>query len=98
MMNNNEYPNIPAEKFVMVNKDHRISDQKFEDKPIGYFKDAWIRFRKNKGSIVAACIILAIVLFSLLAPLMIRDHSATFMDTYYAKKPSRVLADRKSVV
>ncbi len=95
MMNNNEYPNIPAEKFVMVNKDHRISDQKFEDKPIGYFKDAWIRFRKNKGSIVAACIILAIVLFSLLAPLMIRDHSATFMDTYYAKKPSRVLALQK---
>ena len=83
--------NIPAEKFELVNANARLTDQKFDDKPIGYFKDAWIRFRKNKGSIVAALIILAIVLFSLLAPLCITSHDGTLMDVYYAKKPARVL-------
>ena len=28
----------------------KLSDKKFSDKPIGYMKDAWIRFRKNKAS------------------------------------------------
>ena len=83
--------NIPREKFTLVNESKRLTDTKFEDKPIGYFKDAWIRFRKNKGSIVAAIIILIIVLFSLLAPVFITSHSSTFMDVYYAKKPSRDL-------
>ncbi len=82
---------IPREKFTLVQENSRLSDQKFEDKPIGYFKDAWIRFRKNKGSIIASIIILIIILFSLLAPLLITGHSSTFMDVYYAKKPSRDL-------
>ena len=83
--------NISPEKFTMVNANQRLTDQMFEDKPVGYFKDAWIRFRKNKGSIVAALIILGIMLFSLLAPLVINSHDATFMDVYYAKKPGRNL-------
>lgn len=92
MMKNNEITmNIPKEKFKLVNEGQRLTDKKFDDKPIGYFKDAWIRFRKNKGSIVAAIIILIIVLFSLFAPLLISNHPSTFMDVYYAKKPSRNL-------
>ena len=82
---------IPREKFTLVQENRRLTDQKFEDKPIGYFKDAWIRFCKNKGSIVAAIIILIIILFSLLAPVFITSHSSTFMDVYYSKKPSRNL-------
>ena len=91
MKKTNDIHNIPREKFTLVQENRRLSDQKFEDKPIGYFKDAWIRFRKNKGSIVAAIIILIIILFSLLAPVFITSHSSTFMDVYYAKKPSRDL-------
>ena len=92
MMKNSEVTmSIPREKFKLVNQGQRLSDTKFEDKPIGYFKDAWIRFRKNKGSIIAAVIILIIVLFSLFAPLVISQHPSTFMDVYYAKKPSRDL-------
>ncbi len=83
--------NIPAEKFAFVNQGERISDKKFDDKPIGYFKDAWIRFRKNKGSIVAAVIILLIVIYSFAAPLFTTNFDATFMDVYYAKKPPRIL-------
>ena len=92
MMNNTMNMNIiPKEKFKLVNEGQRLSDKKFDDKPVGYFKDAWIRFRKNKGSIVAAIIILIIILFSIFAPMIISNHPNTFMDVYYAKKPSRNL-------
>lgn len=60
--------NIPAEKFVFVNENRKLSDKKFDDKPISYFKDAWIRFRKNKASVVATVIIVVIILFAFLAP------------------------------
>ena len=82
--------NIPKEKFAFVNAGQRISDKKFEDKPIGYFKDAWIRFRKSKASVVAAIIIIGIILYSFLTPLFITSHDATFMCGTYAKKPARV--------
>ena len=81
---------IPAEKFTFVHAGERISDKKFQDKPIGYFRDAWIRFRKSKASVVAAIIIIAIVLYSFVAPLVITSHDATFMCSTYAKKPGRV--------
>ena len=55
---------IPKEKFEFANAGERLTDKKFDDKPISYFKDAWIRFRKNKASIAAAIIILLIVLFA----------------------------------
>ena len=50
----NEFRNIPKEKFAFVQKDEKLHDKKFQTKPIGYFKDAYNRFKKNKGSIVAA--------------------------------------------
>ena len=62
------FNNIPKEKFTFVQADKQISDQKLQDKPVGYFRDAWIRFRKSKASVVAAIIILCIVLYSVLAP------------------------------
>lgn len=76
---------ISPEKFEFVNMNTRLTDVKFDDKPIGYFKDAWIRFRKSKAAVVATGIIILIFLFSLVAPLFTRNPS-TFMDTYYAKK------------
>lgn len=82
--------NIPKEKFAFVHHGEQISDKKFEDKPIGYFKDAWIRFRKSKASVVAAIIILCIMLYSVVMPLLITSHDATFMCSTYAKKPGRV--------
>ena len=91
MNKNVDYMNIPQEQFEFVNHGERISDKKFEDKPIGYFKDAWIRFRKNKASIVAAIIILLIVLFAFAAPLLTTNFTDTFMDVFYAKKPPRNL-------
>ncbi|MCQ2771099.1 MAG: ABC transporter permease, partial [Clostridia bacterium] len=59
--------------------------------PIGYFKDAWIRFRKNKASIVAAIIIILIVLFSFLTPIFTTKFDAQFMCNVYSKKGPRNL-------
>ena len=81
---------IPAEKFRFVNQDERIHDKKFDDKPIGYFRDAWNRFKKSKASVIAAIIIILVFLYAFLCPLLITSHSATFMANLYAKKPGRV--------
>lgn len=94
MAEQNNYQSIPAEKFTFVNRGERISDKKFEDKPIGYFKDAWIRFRKNKASVVATVIIILIVLYAFITPWLI-PHDARFMDSFYAKKAPRVAALRE---
>lgn len=87
--NNLNYENIPLEKFEFVHDGDRISDKKFEDKPISYFKDAWIRFRKNRASVIATVIIALIVFFAFITPLFIRNYDSRFMDAYYAKKGPR---------
>ena len=72
MMNNNQfqaYQNIPAEKFTIVaNKD--IHDLKLDTKPVGYLKDAFRRFCKNKASVAAAFIIVFLLLFAIVGPLL----------------------------
>ena len=85
-----KYTHIAKEKFAFVHDGDRISDKKFEDKPIGYFKDAWIRFRKNKASVVAAIIIVLVILYAFVTPLLITTHDNSFMVNQYARKPARV--------
>ncbi len=80
-------PEIPKEKFEFADRSDRMDDQKLEDKPIGYFKDAWNRFRKNKASIVAAVIILLIILYAIVVPFW---GISPQMDTYYKRKGPRV--------
>ena len=60
-MSSNEYQ-ITEQSFTFVQSNTAIHDTKFETKRIGYFRDALRRFRKNKGSVVAAIIILMLVL------------------------------------
>jgi len=87
--------NIPKEKFVFVHTGQRITDQKPEDKPVGYFRDAWRRFRKSKAAVFAAIIIVGILLYSFLTPLLITSHDGSFLCSTYAKKPPRVTWLRK---
>ena len=54
-------------------------DKKLETKPVGYFKDAFRRFCKNKGSVIAAIIILLLVGFSIVGPL-ISNYTTDFND------------------
>lgn len=59
---------IDPSKFQFAHKEN-IHDKKLETKPIGYFHDAWRRFRKNKASVVATVIIIFLLLFSFLVPI-----------------------------
>ena len=85
-MTNNQfvgYQDIPKEKFEFANQGEKIHDQKLSTKPIGYFKDAWIRFRKNKSSVVASFIIAFLVLFAILVPLF-SNYTISDRDGFYA--------------
>lgn len=75
---------IPAEKFEFAQRDEKIHDKKIATKPVGYFKDAWRRFRKNKSAVIAFILILILVLFSIIVP-MVSRYSVKFRDDYYQK-------------
>lgn len=66
----NRYVNIPAEKFQFANLNENIHDEKLKTKARGYFADAFIRFRKNKSSVIAAWIIGFLVLFAIVSPII----------------------------
>ncbi len=86
----NQRNNISPEKFEFADLRDNIKSNLPQQKHIGYFQDAWLRFRKNKASIIASVIIMAIILFSVLTPLLIRKQSKYSLDSYYAKKSPRV--------
>lgn len=65
---NSNYQHINAERFRFVQQNEKLHDKELKTKPIGYFKDAWIRFKKNKASVVAAIILLLIVLYAIIVP------------------------------
>src|SRR5690554_4296576 len=56
-------------KFVFVGQERKVYDQEIEGKPIGYFKDAMIRFRKNKMNIAAAIILSILILMAIFVPI-----------------------------
>ena len=89
-----QFDRIPREKFRFVRQsDPR--DAAPATKPRGYFQDAWLRFRRDRSAVVATGIIGLIILYALLAPLAITTHDASFMVSYYARKPARISALRK---
>lgn len=61
---------VEREDFVFLQEDSKLYDKPFEGKPIGFFKDALLRLRKNKASTVAFTVIIIIVLFALIGPSM----------------------------
>ena len=73
---------IPKEKFQFTSKNDTFHDAKPKTKPIGYFRDAFNRFCKNKGSVVGAVIILALILFAIIAPFC-TPYSVSYKDTYF---------------
>lgn len=79
-----DYTNIPKEKFEFYKRDESIHDKKLDTKPVGYFKDAMMRFARNKSSVVAAVIICFLVLFAVFVPmLMSNNYTNSPTDTIY---------------
>ena len=79
-------PHIPAEKFEFVNTGTHIHDEKFKTKSRGYFADAFIRFKKNKSSVIAAFIIAILIIFAIVAPI-ISPYTVTNKDNVYTNFP-----------
>ncbi len=88
------YQDIPASEFTFVGVEGRMHDRKLETKPVGYFKDAMIRFCRNKGSVVAAFIIFILVLYATFVPIFCENtYSRALTDTTYlnyTKLPPKV--------
>ncbi len=73
--------------FEFAQKDAKITDLKFDTKPIGYFKDAWIRFRKSRAAIAGAIVIILIVLYAIIMPLVSSHGVDTTDGVYQYKRP-----------
>lgn len=80
---------LADDRFTFANDSVVLKDQKLETKARGYFKDAFIRFTKNKASVAATIIIAIIILFAIIVPLATPGNVQTLMDTYYSKKGPR---------
>ena len=63
---------VEPEKFEFVQMEGEIADEKFQDKPIGFFKDAMLRFCRSKVSIIAFIGIVIVLLFAVFAPALSR--------------------------
>jgi oligopeptide transport system permease protein len=64
-MENNQ---ISKEKFVLVQSDSIIYDEGLKTKSISYYKDAWLRFKKNKASLSAFIILVFLILMAIIGP------------------------------
>lgn len=60
---------ISPQEFAFVSR-REIKDERFQTAQIGFFKDALIRFSKNKASILAFSVICVIILLALVGPLL----------------------------
>ena len=69
-MENKKYNDIPKDMFEFATAGDLKHDQKLDTKPVGYFKDAFLRFRRNKGSVFAAVIIGLLILYAIIAPII----------------------------
>lgn len=68
--------------FEFAQKDETIHDLKFDTKPIGFFKDAWLRFRKSKAAVFGGIVILLIIIYAIITPL-VNPHSISYSDGTY---------------
>ncbi len=84
-----EYDSLNKAEFEPIDKDKKIYDKKFDTKPIGYFKDAMIRFSKNRTNVVATIILLILVMLAIFVPIL-TTKNYTQQQTQLAHLPPRV--------
>lgn len=76
---------LSADKFVLVQSDEIIYDESIKTESIGYYKDAWIRFKKNKASVVAAIILVFLIAMSVVGPLL-KEYSLSEQNQKWANR------------
>ena len=83
-MNEKKIEHISASEFEFVPMEGREHDKKLESKPVGYFRDAFNRFCRNKASVIAAVIILFLLLYAIIVPwLCENNYTRALTDTMY---------------
>lgn len=80
---------ISSEKFNFIQQDEKIYDKKFETKPIGYFKDAMIRFGRNRTNVIATAILATLILLSIFVP-MLTSKNYTELESQIGFLPPRI--------
>ena len=88
----NNFAEIPAEKFRFAQADRKLGDKKLQTKPVSYMRDAWRRFAKNKSSIVGMVIIALLLLFSIIAPL-VSQYTIDYSDGAYRNVLPKISAN-----
>ena len=77
---------MDKELFVFVKNDPTVSEvNKESTRRIGYFRDAWNRFQRNRSSLVSLCVLGLLVLFCLFAPFL-TPYTLTDKESVYANK------------
>ena len=74
---------ISSEKFKFCADNANLHDKKLETKPVTYFRDAFNRFCRNKGSILAAWVIIFLILFSIVGP-WLTPYTVAYQDPAYS--------------
>jgi oligopeptide transport system permease protein len=64
---------VDKSKLVLANRDNLRYDEVFQTKPIGYFKDAFLRFKKNKASVVAGTVLMFLIFMAIIGPFIKND-------------------------
>ncbi len=82
-MENINLNNIPAEKFKFVDRSDLSREKSLETKPIGYFRDAFNRFCKNKGAVVGAIVVAVLILCAIICPFC-TPYTPSYYDQTYA--------------
>ena len=80
---------LSADQFRMDQLDAHLHDQRFETEPIGFFRDAWLRFRANRASLTALIIISLVVLMAIVGP-MLRPYTFRTQHTQFGVLPPRI--------
>ena len=89
MQINQKIDKVDKASFEFVQRDHKIYDKKFETKPIGYFKDAMIRFSKNKTNVIATIILFTLITFSIFIPIL-TTKNYTVLESRLSLLPPRI--------
>jgi oligopeptide transport system permease protein len=84
-----KHKNLSPDNFEFVQRDEKIYDKRFETKPIGYFKDAMIRFGKNRTNVIATIILGILIMLAIFVPVLTTKNYED-LETELANLPPRM--------
>ena len=81
--------NIDPSELEFVVREEKLFDAEFKTEPISYGRDVWLRFRRNRLTMVASYVVLLIIFMGIVGP-YINDYTYTVQNTRLAALPPRI--------